>query len=414
MQATISASSTEDGRYLAVKAVGAGFLVLLISTLLARAVTALVASTSAPHVLWSVTVDVNRIREFTAALPEIAERTENAAFFVGGSVVTYGFSPKVFDARMREHAIDLRSYNVGVNGNVPEVDALTVRRIGDAYNHANRRVRVMMIAFGAWAFADWFTGLNPNRNRSRLVKSAALSTETEIASLFLHEPRYASELLGVRILGGLGAPDSIGLLGERMFGGPANGAVSPSWWFGADPPAPDPYEQAVRDTRRGWSLQFGHWDDSVRGEFFQGRGDDEAYARLASFAVKPSEERIKSYDDMIKGDMNVQPEPFAQFLESVRVARGFSDAVVVVVIPTNPVAGRLNAEGRRHFEEIKAELRRTGASVIDLFEPPELTMADYIDISHLNERTGKPIFSALLADRVADALGHQELGRQER
>jgi hypothetical protein len=408
MEATISASSTEDSRYLAVKAVGAGFLVLLISTLLARAVTALVTSTSAPHVLWGVTVDVNRIREFTTALPEIAERSENAAFFVGGSVVFYGFSPKVFDARMREHAIDLRSYNVGVNGNVPEVDALTVRRIGDAYTHASRRVRVMMIAFGAWAFADWFTGLNPNRNRSRLVKSAALLTETEIASLFLHEPHYASELLGVRILGGFGAPDSIGLLGERMFGGPANGAVSPSWWFGADPPAPEPYEQAVQDARRGWGLQFGHWNDSVRGEFFQDRGDDEACARLASFAVKPSEERIKWYDDKLKGDMKVRPELFAQFLESVRLAQGFSDAVVVVVIPSNPVAGRLNAEGRRHFEEIKAEMRRTGASVLDLFEPPELTMADYLDISHLNEQTGKPIFSALLADRVADVLARQK------
>ena len=56
-----------------------------------------------------------------------------------------------------------RGHNVGVNGNVPEVDALTVRRIEDAYNHAHRRVRVMMSAFGAWAFADWFTGLNPNR-----------------------------------------------------------------------------------------------------------------------------------------------------------------------------------------------------------------------------------------------------------
>jgi hypothetical protein len=408
MEATISASSTEDSRYLAVKAVGAGFLVLLISTLLARAVTALVISTSTPHELWGVTVDVNRIREFTAALPEIAERTENAAFFVGGSVVSYGFSPKVFDARMREHAIDLRSYNVGVNGNVPEVDALTVRRIGDAYNHVNRRVRVMMIAFGAWAFADWFTGLNPSRNRSRLVKNAALLTETEIASLFLHEPHYASELLGVRILGGFGAPDSIGLLGERMFGGPVNGAVSPSWWFGADPPTPEPYDQAVRDARRGWSLQFGHWNDSVRGEFFQDRGDDEAYARLASFAVKPSEERIKWYDDQLKGDMKVRPELFALFLESVRLAQGFSDAVVVVVIPSNPVAGRLNAEGRRHFEEIKAEMRRTGASVLDLFEPPELTMADYLDISHLNEQTGKPIFSALLADRVADVLARQK------
>jgi hypothetical protein len=144
--------------------------------------------------------------------------------------VLYGFSPKVFDDRMHEHAIDLRSYSAGINGNVPEADALMVRRIGDAYNHAHRRVSVMMITFGPWAFADWFTGENPNRNRSRLVKNATLltGTGTEIASLFLHDLHYASELLGVRILGGFGAPDSIGLLGERMFGGPINGAVSPS------------------------------------------------------------------------------------------------------------------------------------------------------------------------------------------
>jgi hypothetical protein len=194
-----------------------------------------------------------------------------------------------------------------------------------------------------------------------------------------------------------------------MLGGPDNGAVSPSWWFGADPPAPDPYEQAVRDARRGWGPQLGHWNDSVSGEFFQDRGDDEAYARLASFAVKPSEKRISTHDALIKGDMDVRPELFEIFLESVRVARGFSDAVVVVVMPTNPVAGRLNAEGRRHFEEIKAAIaRQTGVGVIDLFEPPELTMADYIDISHLNERTGKPIFSALLADRVAGVLAHQK------
>jgi len=35
-------------------------------------------------------------------------------------------------------------------------------------------------------------------------------------------------------------------------------------------------------------------------------------------------------------------------------------------------------------------------------------MADYIELGHLNERTGKPIFSALLADRVADVLAHQK------
>lgn len=412
MEATISASSTKDGRHLAVKAVGAGFLVLLISTLLARAATTFVTSTTAPHVTSAVTNDVSRASEFKAALPEIAGRTENAAFMVGSSLVYYGFSPRHFDARMREHSIDLRSYNVGVLANFPDVDALLVRRIGDAYKHANRRVRVMMIAFGAWSFAKWFSGANDNRarlNRSRLTKYAALLTETEIASLFLHEPHFASEILGVRILGGLGATDTIGLLGERMLGGRANGAVSPSWWFGAAPPPLDPYAQAVRDARLGWSAQLGRWDDSVSGEFFQDKGDREAYARAMSFHVNPTPNRTKFYDDNVKGDMEIQPELFAQFLEGVRSAREFSDTVVVVIMPTNPIAARLNATGRRHFEEIKAEItRQTGTSVIDLFEPPGLTKADYLDISHLNERTGKPKFSTLLADRVAGVLAQQK------
>lgn len=411
MEQAVSAGSTADSRYLAVKAVGAGFLVLLISTLLARGITALVASTTPSFVRWGVTIDVDRIREFKADLPEIAGRTENAAFMVGGSPVLYGFSPKLFDARMRAHAIDVRSYNVGINANFPDMDALIVRRIGDAYKHANRRVRVMMITFGPWAFSRWFAAGDPNRNRSRLVKSAALLTETEIASLFLHDPNFASELLGVRMLGGLGAPDTIALLGERMFGGRINGAVSPSWWFGADPPAPEPYDKVVHDTRVGWGSQLGHWDGGASGEFFQDRGDDEAVARLqsATDALSPSEERVTWYDDKTKGDIQIEPELFAKFLDAVRFAQGFSDAVVVVVMPTNPLVGRLTAEGRRHFEEIKAEMvRQTGVSVIDLYEPPGLTRADYIDLSHLNERIGKPMFSTLLADRVADVLARQK------
>jgi hypothetical protein len=408
MKGEITAGSLAKPDYLAVKAVVAGFAVLVISALLARGVTAVVASTSAPHVLWGVTVDVDRIRELQAALPEIARRDEHAAFFVGPSVVWYGFSPTQFDASM-PRGIDLRSYNAGINGNLPDLDALVARRIGDAYDQAGRRVRVTMIAFGAWAFSNWFSAVSPTRNRSKLVKSAALLTDGEVASLLLREPHVATEIVGVRLLGGLGAPDSIGLLTERWSGGPINGAVSPSWWFGAAPPSPDPYEQAVRDTRRGWASQLGRWDVDARGEFFQDRGDQEAYARLASFAAQPSQKRIQWYDDKIRGDMDVIPELFARFLDGVRQARRFSDTVAVVIMPTNPVAGRLNAAGRRRFEDIKAEIaRQTGAAVIDLFEPPELTMADYIDISHLNERTGKPKFSALLADRIADLLASQK------
>lgn len=409
MEGEITAGSIAEHDHLAVKAVATGFLVLLISALLARGVTAVVASTSAPHVLWGVTVDVDRIRGLQAALPDIARRDENAAFFIGPSVVWYGFSPNRFDARMREHAIDLRSYNAGINGNLPDLDALTVRRIGDAYDQAGRRVRLTMIAFGAWAFSNWFSAVSPTRNRSKLIKSAALLTDGEVASQFLREPHFGSQIVGVRLLGGLGAPDSIGLLGERWFGGPVNGAVSPTWWFGAASPPPDPFEQAVRDTRRGWGPQLGRWNQGASGEFFQDQGDSEAYARLASFTAQPSQKRIRWYDDKIRGDMDVIPELFARFLDGVRLAKRFSDAVAVVIMPTNPVAGRLNAAGRRRFEELKAEIvRQTGVTVIDLFEPPELTMADYIDISHLNERSGKPRFSALLADRIANLLANQK------
>jgi hypothetical protein len=393
--------------YLAVKAVGAGFLVLIISMLLARGIIALVVKASAPHVLWGVTIDVNRIREFKGALPEIAKRTENAAFFMGASLTFFGFSPKVFDARMREHSIDLRSYNAGVTANLPDVDALTARRIGDAYNHANRRVRLMMFAFHPGAFNGGVLSVNPYRDRGHLVKKSALLTETELVSLFLDKPHYASEILGVWLLGGFGAPDTIGLLSEQMFGGTINGTVSPSWWFGAAPPPPNPQAQATQDARRGWGPQLGHWSDSASGEFFQDQDNDEAYTRMASFAVKPP----KALSEAFSGDFNILPELFAEWMEAVRDAREFSDAVVVVVMPTNPIIARdarLNATGLRHLEEVKAEIaRQTGASVIDMFEPPELTPADYLDYTHLNERTGKPKFNKLLADRVAGILAHQ-------
>jgi hypothetical protein len=94
----------------------------------------------------------------------------------------------------------------------------------------------------------------------------------------------------------------------------------------------------------------------------------------------------------------------AAFSEALRALAGVSERTVLLLAPRNRAWVQLTPEGRARLNEVMARLSRdTGVPVVDLSEAPEFTAEDFIDVTHLNESSGRPRLSRRLAEVLSSS-----------
>ena len=105
-------------------------------------------------------------------------------------------------------------------------------------------------------------------------------------------------------------------------------------------------------------------------------------------------------------ELRFDEQQVAPFIEAVSALASVSQETRVVLAPRNPAWNHPTPEGRARLAAVLALIEKeTGAKVLDLAESPEFSPEDFIDVTHLNESTGRPKLSRRLAEAVAEQWG---------
>ena len=348
----------------------------------------------------------DRLVGFLEALPEIARR-EDAVLVFGSSLIQHGFSPETFEQHL---GVPVTAYNLGFPGIDPEVQVLLARRVADTFGAGGHKARLSLVEFTPLQ-ATVARGRSERFRELASIKKALLAEPLTLARVARRSPEEASHLGALRLLGGTSPLVVKSLVENHLFDGP-----TPSWW-----PVPTPPDEAME--RRAWvdRIHAGRaaaerrdvpeWDPVRRGEvrwiFDETREAYAAWARLRTTreVLEPELQwRVESSDLL---ELHFDDEQVRLFIEAVRALSSVSRETRVVLTPRNPAWNQPTPEGRARLAAVLSRIEReTGAPVLDLSDRPEFRPEDFIDVTHLNESSGRPKLSRRLAEAMSEQWGH--------
>jgi hypothetical protein len=348
----------------------------------------------------------DRLVGFLDALPGIAQR-EDAVLVFGSSLIQHGFSPETFEQHL---GLPVTAYNLGFPGIDPEVQALLARKVADTFGEARHKTRLSLVEFTPFQ-ATVARGRSERFSELASIKKALLADPLTLARVARRSPEEASHLGALRLLGGTSPLVVKSLVENRIFDGPP-----PSWW-----PVPTPPDEAME--RRAWvdrihagraaaeRREVPEWDPVRRGEvrwiFSETRKAYTAWARLRTMreVLEPELQWRVESSDML--ELHFDEEQVRLFIEAVRALASVSREMRVVLAPRNPAWNQPTPEGRARLAAVLMRIEReTGAPVLDLSDGPEFSPEDFIDVTHLNESSGRAKLSRRLAEAMAEHWGH--------
>ncbi|HSP78570.1 MAG TPA: SGNH/GDSL hydrolase family protein [Myxococcaceae bacterium] len=378
-----------------------GLGLMLAALGMARGFISLLERTTPQEARAHLTEGAGRIRDFLQALPEVASR-EDAALVFGSSLIQHGFSPEVFEAHLG--APPVTAYNLGFPGVEPEVQHLLALRVAEAFRRSGRRARLTVVEFTPFQ-ATAARGQAPRFRELANVKKALLATPGEVAKEALRSPEEAAHLAALQALGGTSPLAVTPLLESQLLGGPP-----PAWWPGPRPEEPDAERKALAARMRAVRARLEgrtvpEWDARRRGEvrhlFDETREDYAAWARLRSAPELLELERQWRVETSDLLELRFDERKVAAFSEAVRALASVSERTVLLLAPRNLAWAEPTPEGRARLAEVVARLsRETGVPVVDLAEAPGFGPEDFIDVTHLNESSGRPKLSRRLAEAL--------------
>lgn len=377
------------GNRIAARALAVGLGVLVAAWAMARGFIALLERSTDRETRAYITEGADRIQDFLQELPAIAAR-EDAALVFGSSLIQHGFSPEVFEANLGGPRVT--AYNLGFPGVDPEVQLLLAHRVAESFQRSGHRARLMVVEFTPFQ-ATLARGRSAKFNEMANVKRAMLATPGDLVETALRSPEEASHLAALQALGNNSPLAITSTLEHQLFDEPA--------------PADDARQVLVARIRAGKArVEQRHvraWDPVRRGEsrlfFEETREDYLAWARMRSapeILEQNLEWRVRTSDLL---ELRFDERKVAAFAEAVRALAGVSERTVLMLAPSNRAWVQLTPGGRARLAEVVARLSRdTGVPVVDLSEAPEFTPEDFIDVTHLNESSGRPRLSRRLAE----------------
>lgn len=398
---TSSSDARPDSRRVALRTTAAGLLLLLAGLLWSRCHI---------EVIDIVQPEKMRLREALQALPAVAEQPGDTLLFFGSSLVWNGFVPDTFDAQLREHGVEVASFNLGFGGLNPTVQRVLVRRIRAAYERAGRRSRLTLVEFNPFQ-----TTQVRARSDERVADQHAmmLATSAQVARLWLTSPERAARHFASRTFRKSLSPEAVTS---------AVGAIVAEVGKGLGPAPterPSPEEQLRLDRRQQAAIDVAvglarayrgiptMWELEVRGGTRMDFPEihDALEVLLAPIDWDQRDDlamRVRCCDIE---QLRFAPELGDDFIALVDEFSAISDRVEVVLMPVNHAWVERTPEARVRMRDVVARIEReTGVPVADFQSSPKLDPEMFWDVTHLGFITGAPVFSAHLADHYAPML----------
>lgn len=303
--------------------------------------------------------------------------------FFGASDMHWGIAPEVFDTRLREHGIEVKSFNLGVPGsNGYEIHHL----IGLVLEMDPARLRYAVIAWRPWRLE-----VEANINKREVWWHSLTQTIVLLRGLWLDELPLAGKFQYARVHGKLSMQKFLHLgLGPEIID------------FWQEPPGPGMGKWDYLAASRGFEgLTPGNaqrfWPEGPRSR--QQFLDD-----LDAFRTRTREQaelvaELESHDREQVPDylMTLYPRTVYSTVLQVERLRSHGIEPLYLIPPSHPhdkIQRRLAVEGYLPV-------------LLDFNDPnryPELFDADFrYDAEHFNE-SGARMFSQRVADEIAEAL----------
>ncbi|MCO7224925.1 hypothetical protein [Pleionea sp. CnH1-48] len=353
---------------------------------------------------------ISRPLEALASLPVITAETEEQVMVFGSSMVQAGFSARQFDRELKQQGINVKSYNFGFGGLNPYFQDFVSRRIKEAYQENDKRLKLAILEFNPFQTTktrfdrakpaiDAYVGMLGSPQELRDILTSDLER-----GLLIYNIHYLRDNISAEMV-------------TFFFGRP----------FRSGRPEPDvPKETAEVVKRR---RELGRELSKRFKEDYPDFGDEDwSYAWQGAGTIP--EERSQETLDVFKEYYEYQRTPYRlagdklwrevsadithlhfeeelvlAFIRLVKEFQQFSDQVEVVLLPKNsawientPAALERQARVIRRIEEA------TGVTIKDYQNLPEITPEMFSDTTHLARYSGDVAFTHFLVNTYADDI----------
>ncbi len=352
---------------------------------------------------------LGRVMEARAALPRILAEERDLVMFFGSSMTRAGFSARLFDRQLEQSGIEVKSFNFGVGGLNPYFQDFFSRRIHEAFDERDRRLKLALIEFVPFQLtsARW-------RGAQPAVDSflAMLASPREMFAMVPEDPTRGLQILNIHYL-----RNDVS-------------AEITTWYFGqgleTPPPTSDlPEEDEDRQQRLqeiGDQLNEKfeeEYPDYVPSNFnydWQGAGtipDERSPETLELFTefyeLQRTPRRLENDKlqrtaccDIV--ELHFEEILVESFIRIVLEFQKFSDHVEVVLLPRNTEWIQYPPEAVARMQAVLDRIRReTGVEIRD-YQDVGFGPEHFSDTTHLSRYGGDVPFTAFLAEEYEPVL----------
>ncbi|WP_395377404.1 hypothetical protein [Marinicella sp. W31] len=350
---------------------------------------------------------LGRVMEARDALPKIVQEEKDLVMVFGSSMVRAGFSPRQFDKEMQAQGIDVKSFNFGFGGLNPFFQDFLSRRVKEAFDANNRRLKLAIIEFNPFQ-----TTLTRHRRAKSLEDSflTMLGTEKELREVLLQDPTRGVRLYNIRYL-----RDSISAEMVTNFLGGSLRTPRQRTEIEENQELREKMQEIGQKLNEAFEKEYPDYVSSQWSYEWQGGGtipeerSAETLALFEEFYANQNADQRRLDDDRLNRihsadiiDLNFSQELIDAFIRIVKNFQGFSDQVEIVLLPRNTDWIENSPEGLARLQDAIQQIEAgTGIRIKNHQDLPSMKSHMFSDTTHLNRYQGAFSYTRHLVEEMS-------------
>lgn len=355
---------------------------------------------------------LGRVLEAQEAIPRIAEEQKDIVLFFGSSMTQAGFSPREFDRDIAAADGESVSFNFGFGGLNPLFQDYTSRRIVEAFEAEDRRLKLALIEFNPFQTTKARRELQRPLEESYL---ALMASPGELWEFVLDDPETGIRMAEIRYLrDGISAEMITTFFWAAPFREPRG---SDQVDIQEEEGVEERLNEVLAKMSEKFEEEYPDYDGSDWYYPWRGGGTNKSersaetlalideYYELTQTDYQMTIDRLDRIESADIENLDFDPELVEHFIAVVENFKQIADHVEVIMLPKNtnwiknpPEALTRQAAVVRRIEEA------TGVPVRDFQQIDAVSNDMFGDTTHLNRYQGAVAFTEFLAREYTDLL----------
>ncbi len=355
------------------------------------------------------TTFLGRVIEARAALPQIVKEEQDLVMVFGSSMVDAGFSPRIFDQKIKAMGKSAKSYNFGFGGLNPYFQDYLSLRIKESFNAENKKLKLAVIEFNP--FQTTKTRWN---GAVSLVDSflTVLVSDEEMREIAMQDPERGALLYNIKyIRDNISSEMFSSFIGREMFPEPRAKRL--------DEP------EGIREERseigkklsEQFEKEFPDYVDSDWSYEWQGGGtipSERSQETLDLFAdyYKTFQNDANKKNRLLNRKeragietLHFEPILVESFINIVENFKQFSEQVEIVMLPRDHKWVKYSPEAQARLNKAVKQIEQaTGITIKNHQRLDSISSDMFSDVTHLTRYSGQIVYTNHLADTFAHLL----------